>query len=58
MKNTANSFCDRIIEDENDGYNDEEIRSFIPAARRIAEFACSKENCPKFSTCDHQLDKM
>ena len=40
------------------GYNDEEIRSFIPAARRIAEFACSKENCPKFSTCDHQLDKM
>jgi regulatory protein spx len=40
------------------GYNDEEIRSFIPAARRIAEFACSKENCPKFETCEHLLDKM
>lgn len=40
------------------GFNDEEIRSFIPAARRIAEFACSKENCPKFETCEHLLDKM
>ena len=39
------------------GFNDEEIRSFIPAARRIAEFACSRENCPKYDTCEHQLDK-
>ena len=40
------------------GFNDEEIRSFIPAARRIAEFACSKESCPKYETCEHLLDKM
>lgn len=39
------------------GYNDEEIRSFIPAARRIAEFACSKEACPKYSTCEHIIDR-
>lgn len=39
------------------GYNDEDITSFIPAAKRIAEFACSKENCPKYDTCEHLLDK-
>lgn len=39
------------------GYNDEDITSFIPAAKRIAEFACSKENCPKYDTCEHLLDR-
>ncbi len=29
------------------GYNEEEIRSFIPAARRI-----SSRNCPKFEHCE------
>lgn len=38
------------------GYNDEEIRSFIPAARRIADFACSKGQCPNYDTCEHIKD--
>lgn len=36
------------------GYNDEEIRSFIPAAQRIAMYACSKEQCPKYDDCEHK----
>ena len=36
------------------GYNEEEIRTFIPReAREIAFKACSKENCEKFDTCEH-----
>lgn len=35
------------------GYNEEEIRSFIPHARRIAMWNCSKENCENYETCDH-----
>ncbi len=32
------------------GYNDEEIRTFIPRARRIAEEACFE--CPSYPFCD------
>lgn len=39
------------------GYNPEEIRTFIPHARRMAEWACSRENCPKYVSCDHVIDK-
>lgn len=39
------------------GYNDEEIRSFIPAAKRLAGSICNKENCPKYEQCEHILDK-
>lgn len=35
------------------GYDEEEIRTFIPRARRIAEMNCSKENCPSYGTCEH-----
>ena len=33
------------------GYNPEDIRVFIPHARRLAEWAC--QNCPKLDSCDH-----
>lgn len=39
------------------GYNDEDITTFIPAARKIAASACCREGCPKFDTCEHLLDK-
>jgi regulatory protein spx len=38
------------------GYNEEEIRSFIPHARRLAEWHCSPGNCEKFDNCDHVKD--
>lgn len=39
------------------GYNEEEIRTFIPPeARRIARLACSRGECPNFETCAHVLD--
>ena len=34
------------------GYNPDEIRSFIPHARRLAEWACKKDNCPKHDNCE------
>lgn len=34
------------------GYNPDEIRVFIPRAQRIAEWACKREDCPKFENCD------
>lgn len=37
------------------GYNEEEIRTFIPRAKRLAYLACSQE-CPMFGECDHHLD--
>lgn len=40
------------------GYNEEEIRSFIPAARRIFEKNCNAENCPDFNNCPHALDSI
>ena len=33
------------------GYNADEIRAFIPHARRVAAWACA--NCPERETCDH-----
>ena len=33
------------------GYNEEEIRTFIPRARRMAETFCTKENCPEWGNC-------
>ncbi len=36
------------------GYDEEEIRSFIPAIRRIASFNCSKL-CDKYDECDHHF---
>ncbi len=38
------------------GYNEEEIRVFIPAAKRLAMMACSHENCDKYENCDHIKD--
>lgn len=32
------------------GYNSEEIRTFIPRAKRLAALAC--QECPKFDSCD------
>ena len=37
------------------GYNAEEIRTFIPRARRIAIRACSEE-CPQCNDCDNHLN--
>lgn len=34
------------------GYNPDEIRVFIPRARRLAEWACKHEDCPRFDNCD------
>ena len=31
------------------GYNEEEIRVFIPHERRVREWACKKEECPAFN---------
>ena len=33
------------------GYNQDEIRAFIPHAKRVAAWACL--NCPSRDTCDH-----
>lgn len=38
------------------GYNEEEIRSFIPRAKRIAQWNCSPENCDKYHNCAHIKD--
>ena len=35
------------------GYNPDEIRSFIPHARRLAEWACKNDSCPQFNSCGH-----
>lgn len=33
------------------GYNEEEITTFIPMARRLADLYCSPEHCPKYKEC-------
>jgi len=38
------------------GYNEEEIRSFIPQARRIAEHYCCKNECPTYECCGYRID--
>ncbi len=35
------------------GYNEEEIRTFIPRARRIADSVCCPENCKNYPNCEH-----
>lgn len=40
------------------GYNEEEIRTFIPRARRLAEMYCSKGECETFGTCDASCDRL
>ncbi len=37
------------------GYNEEEIRTFIPLARRYAQLMCTPENCEKYDCCEHIL---
>jgi regulatory protein spx len=37
------------------GYNSEEIRAFIPEARRIFAKNCSPESCPNYATCPDRL---
>ena len=34
------------------GYNSDEIRVFIPHARRLAEWACRHSECPTFENCE------
>ena len=38
------------------GYNEEEIRTFIPRAQRLAQMYCSHEDCPKYGDCEHSHD--
>ncbi len=37
------------------GYNSEEIRSFIPKARRIFRENCSPDKCPDYYTCKDRI---
>lgn len=36
------------------GYNEEEIRVFIPHERRVAEWSCKKDECPAFTSCENK----
>lgn len=38
------------------GYNAEEIRTFIPRARRLAESYCNAEQCDLYGRCDPSKD--
>ena len=38
------------------GYNSDEIRVFIPHARRLAEWACKHTECPTYNECDYAKD--
>lgn len=38
------------------GYNAEEIRTFIPRARRLAEQACTVDQCDIYGKCDPSKD--
>ena len=40
------------------GYNQEDIRVFIPHARRVAEWACNNKDCPKYGSCEHIKDSL
>ncbi len=40
------------------GYNSEEIRTFIPRARRLADLYCSPEHCENYANCEHIKDKI
>jgi regulatory protein spx len=39
------------------GYNAEEIRAFIPEARRVFIRNCSPENCPNYATCPNKANE-
>ena len=39
------------------GYNSDEIRVFIPHARRLAEWACKRTECPTYNNCDFAKNK-
>lgn len=39
------------------GYNSDDIRAFIPHARRLAEWACKKNTCPTYGTCEFAKNK-
>ena len=39
------------------GYNSEEIRTFIPRARRMAEMYCSHDSCETFDDCESKDSK-
>ena len=39
------------------GYNPDEIRVFIPRAKRLAEWACKDGVCPRYATCPHIKDQ-
>ena len=43
-------------ENNSENYNSEEIRTFIPRARRIAEMNCSHDACLDFDSCDNKVD--
>jgi len=60
IKNNPSVLKRPIIVDDNKiqvGYNADEIRVFIPHARRIAEWFCTHQECPKYDNCDHAKDK-
>lgn len=40
------------------GYNQEDIRVFIPHARRMAEWACNHKDCPKYEECEYIKDNL
>ena len=40
------------------GYNQEDIRVFIPHARRVAEWACNHKECPNYDECEHIKDQL
>lgn len=37
------------------GYNEEEIRTFIPRAKRYAELLCGPGVCEKWGTCENSI---
>lgn len=40
------------------GYNEEEIRTFIPSAKRYAASACGPNVCERYPICDHAQDQL
>lgn len=40
------------------GYDAEEIRSFIPKARRYYNHTCSKEGCPDYPNCPNRRETL
>lgn len=40
------------------GYNSEDITTFIPYARHLAEMSCNSNDCPMYGKCDPSLDHL